>query len=715
MKFLNPLRSFFCMLAILLTVASAEASVIKISLNNLEIGIDSETGSLVFLNSPHTPMLLQAAPDGGLLDIAYPVDSFAAMRLASRFSKATVTQPGADEVDIQWDRLDASRPNLALPSGAVSARVVIKAASDGKSVVMTCHIENKSGASVRQELFPDLWGLKPIAGFGNTRLRLARKLVIPFEGPVMPVDAAPFFAKGRALTASDSESAYPGLWWKSYPAGSYYNENALRWLDYGGLEGGLSIFQKKWGSNDWPGIFTRRTEKDPDSLRLAWEQQQDIAPGKSWDSGEFWLTPHAGGWAKGIEVYRDYVNQVNPPRELPINVRDDVGFQTIWMIQTPEVDPAKAAFRFSDLPRVAEDAKQYGIHEVVPWGWCTYSTLPIPPRPELGTADDLLQAVTHSHDIGVNIAPFISIAIVRNRYAARYGAKLGTEDWTYHPDLIPVFRPFYTKFWDGAAVDTNNMLWEQDVTGTLTDWINRGLGSFSWDVFQAASQNGAKPGLDTVIENVRKVARARDPQSTFSGESVSHLEFDSPVLDYTWNWLDYEDAAPITSVLRTPRLNCNVESSPLVVKKCFADNLFLNVMPRKLDDFNGTALISDKPELAAALTQVVNLRRKFLPYFVAGTFIGDSVLDRPAKAFVRGYQLKNKMLVLVLNNQKQANAFSVQSDLGVWLPSASSFDVKYYDANGKLMDTTSLQDSHWVGTTAELQPDELAVFEIQAK
>src|SRR5262249_12921251 len=149
-----------------------------------------------------------------------------------------------------------------------------------------------------------------------------------------------------------------------------------------------------------------------------------------------------------------YVNQVNPPRELPINVRDDVGFQTIWMIQTPEVDPATAAFRFSDLPRVAEDAKQYGIHEVVPWGWCTYSTLPIPPRPELGTADDLLQAVKHSHDIGVNIAPFISIAIVRNRYAARYGAKLGTEDWTYHPDLIPVFRPFYTKFWDGAAVDT---------------------------------------------------------------------------------------------------------------------------------------------------------------------------------------------------------------------------------------------------------------------
>src|SRR5207248_3233349 len=121
-----------------------------------------------------------------------------------------------------------------------------KAAGDGRSVIMSCHIENKSGASVRQELFPDLWGLKPIAGVENTRLRLARNVVKPFDGPVLPVDTAPFYAEGQ--------------WWKVYPAGGYYTDNAMRWLDYGGFEGGLSIFQKKWGSDDWPGILTRRTE-----------------------------------------------------------------------------------------------------------------------------------------------------------------------------------------------------------------------------------------------------------------------------------------------------------------------------------------------------------------------------------------------------------------------------------------------------------------------
>ena len=58
------------------------------------------------------------------------------------------------------------------------------------------------------------------------------------------------------------------------------------------------------------------------------------------------------------------------------------------------------------------------------------------------------------------------------------------------------------------------------------------------------------------------------------------------MLDYTWNWLsiqtkeghltttqyvEYVDAAPINNVLRSPRMNCNVESSPIALKKSFAD------------------------------------------------------------------------------------------------------------------------------------------------
>ena len=344
-------------------------------------------------------------------------------------------------------------------------------------------------------------------------------------------------------------------------------------------------------------------------------------------------------------------------------------------------------------------------------------------------------------ELGVNTAPFVSIVTLHNRFAERYGATPGTSDWTYHYELIPMFRPYYTKFWDGTFVDTNNKAWEQDVLAALTEWINRGMVSFSWDQCDAkrsrkhdlpeelselpsaswdqydakAGEMGEKPGLVSTIERIRNLARAKDPESTFSGESVSHLEFESPVLDYTWNWLDYEDAAPITNVLRTPRLNCDVEDSPLVVKKGFADNLYLNVMPRKLDQPNGTALISEEPALAAALKQVAGLRKQFLPYFVDGTFIGDSVLSEPASAFVRGYQRGNKLLVIVLNDQARAQVVGVESDLELWLPKTESYQIKYYDSEGKLQATMPGKGGRWFGTTRWLEPLGLAFFEIECQ
>src|SRR5439155_21287690 len=141
----------------LMIAVTAEAGVLKVRFNDMELGIDQDTGSVMFLSSPATGLILEAVPESaGLIDLAYPLESFAAMRLASRFSKASVVQKGPGEVLIEWDKLGASRANLALPSGVVSAYVTIRAANDGKSVILACRVENKSSAPIPQELFPDL-------------------------------------------------------------------------------------------------------------------------------------------------------------------------------------------------------------------------------------------------------------------------------------------------------------------------------------------------------------------------------------------------------------------------------------------------------------------------------------------------------------------------------------------------------------------------------
>lgn len=680
----------------------AQVAPYRVSINGLEVSIDRQTGSLIELSYPATGIILHALPkSAGLLDVAYPVPQFLAMRLASRFSRAKVTR-GPKSLTISYQELGPSRTDIPLPPGKVSAQITIRTAHDGKSAILSCQIENRSAAPIPQILFPDLWGLRPFAGIRNTQLRLARGVAYPFTIPLEPPGTAPAY--------------YQRVGWKEYPAGGYYSANALRWLDYGSLKGGVSMFQKEWGTPVRPDILTYRSQSDPGSLRLAWQEKATIKPGQTWDSGEFWLTPHLGGWAKGIEVFRHYVREVNPPRALPRFVRDGLGFRTVWMAQPDDTDPARAFFRFSDLPRLAREARKYGLTQLVPWFWCDYFTLPIPLRTELGSLHDFITGIDEARHLGVNISPFVSIHHIKASECSRYGVKPSASagnNWTYHTDLIPQFRPYYIKFPDayGALIDTGNTRWQQDVLSALTKWIDRGLDSFSFDEFD--TKNGESSSLINLIKEVRARARAKDPNSTFGAEAFD-LEHDGAVLDYTWNWVDYTNAGPILNVLHAPRLNCNIDNSPLEVKKCFAEDLYLNVMPSKPDEPNGTAWISEKPALAAALKEVSELRRQFLPYFVNGTFIGNSILSAPSPAFVRGYQLAKSLLVIVLNTSSKPRHIVLQTEPDLWLPVARSFKIKTFDPAGGLVGIKQ-KSGRWLTISSRLlQPSELAVFEISA-
>ncbi len=673
----------------------------KIRLNRVDLGFDRQTGDLVYLSSPATGVILEGTLEhSGLLDLAYPTKEFTPLRLASRFSKAQVV-PNGEGVSIKWDSLGPSRGTFRLPEGRVSAQVTIRAADDGRSVIFACRIENHSKASIPQVLFPDLWGLTPSNGVEGTQLRLTRSVVRPFAVPFRDPESAPPY--------------YERTGWKQYPSdGGYYAENALRWIDFGGLAGGLSVFQRKWGTEDRPDVLTYRSESDPMHLRLAWQHKGAIDPGQTWESGEFWLTPHPGGWAKGIEVYRDYVERANPPRALPTHVRNGLGYQTIWMTQQPEKDRDKVYFRYTDIPRVAQEAVQYGLDELAPWFWnSTYFRMPIRSSPLLGSEQELLQGIEKARTLGANVAPFVSIHIILNDAVARYGVKPGHDDWTYHPELIPEFRPYYAHDLEGTFVEDDSPLWQHDAQAALTEWVNKGMTSLSFDQFSYKETPGQKPGLIRVIEQVRSVARAKDPQSTFASESNNDLELDSSILDYTWNWLDYVDAGPLAAVLRSPRLNCNIDDSPLVAKKCFAEGLYLNVMPSRADSPNGTALISEKPALAKALKDLAAMHKQFLPYFVQGHALGESVLSQATTGFVRAHALPDGLLVFVLNDRPVPQQIVLLSDLSLWLPKGTAFEVKRFDGQGRLLGKSSVEGSQWVGVTDLLQGGEMSAFELR--
>ncbi len=182
--------------------------------------------------------------------------------------------------------------------------------------------------------------------------------------------------------------------------------------------------------------------------------------------------------------------------------------------------------------------------------------------------------------------------------------------------------------------------------------IDSGIPSLGWDQFWSTE---TKPNVNTLCTNIRTAAKAKDPESTFFGEELWNFDTDSAQLDYTWNWGSYRDIRPLTSVYPAPRVDCCISESPVMTKLAFADNMYLNVFPRKAESTNGSDWIANHPELSAALKQCAALRKQFLDYFTDGTLIGDCILTEPCPtAHVSAYVLHDRILVILINTGPDA-------------------------------------------------------------
>jgi hypothetical protein len=710
----------------LCTVAESSLAA-SVVLNGLKIEIDDDTGTLLRLSHPDTGVVLEASKErSSILTVSAPAPGFTALQLEPRLSKATIS-PAKDAVTLTWDALQANRSSkLGASDGNIRAEVTFRAAPDGKSVILRAQVRNLSQLGVSQILFPDLQGLRPFDKPERMELRMALGAVNPFADGVRP--------EGRA-------TFYPHGMWREYPSDAQYQRNALRWMDYGSLKGGISLFEKQWLTDPRPSILTNRNEADPNELRIAWQHRVAVPPGGNWQSAEYWLTPHRGGWAKGIEPFREYAVAQNIRKfPVPDRIRDGIGFQTIWMMQGAETDASRVVYRATDLLRVARDAKEHGIDEIVLWGWCRYGQLPVRIHPAVGTFEELAQAIREAKQIGVNITPFVNLKNLDNSngdvdVAARYGLTPGSGSaWIYHPEAIPTMLPF-TAASGQVDVPTNNKVWGMDAAKALSELIRHGITSFAFDVYDDA-------GSLALIEwtnGVRAEARKVDPDATFAAEPVNgSFERSSRTLDYTWNWMDYVEAGPLQNVLRYPRININAERSSRVVKMAFADGLYINAMPKAPNQPNGTRLIGEEPELAAALKEVAPLRRQFLEFFRDGHFLGESVLAEPVSQFtrrnhgswiggatievgpfeypdifVRGHQLQDRLLIVVLNNDATPRSFDVNSDLSLWLPKSKAYRVVQYDGTGKASaGAHRVWGASWRSTVAGLPPLGLTFFEI---
>ena len=683
--------------------AQPQSGVVKANLNNLEFIFDAQTGSILRMSYPATGIMLQTIADSaGIVELAYPVKEFEPLRLASRYSKNAKITQGKGMVTIHWDELGASR-SFARFQGKVNATVTLREEADGKSISMSCSIKNNSDHNVPQVVFPDFSGFVPFSGIEGTEFRTGGTAIRPF------ID----------MIVRERDNFYPfyeSMRWFHYGFVLDGKNLVIKWMDIGGLHGGLSIFAKNWGTNKGydEGVYLKLSEISR-KLRYMNTLNIDIAPGTSWQSAEFILTPHENGWAKGIIPYRNWAKQnVKPLYPMPDHIRDGLGYRTIWMKNFYPDDPEGVNFKFSDLPKVARDSKEHGLDELNLWGWYENLILPLPPPYQyLGTEQDMANAVAECKKIGVNVSPFITAMTAGKVSAPRYGLDTNklTSKYIYDPDFLPVINPHYSVAGSRSRIPNSHPLWKKDILSSSKHLIDMGVSSFSWDEFFTV---GTGRHLDTIVAQIRKMAKEKDPQSTFSGEAGTNMENEYNYLDYTWNW-DYNDGCDyraLISLLPAPRININIDRSLADAKRGFADNLYLNVWPRKPDGINGSDYISNHPELSEALKQCARLRKQFLDYFVSGTFVADCLLSKKsADAHVSTYVLPKSMLVIVINKAGKKE-ITFDSDIEPWLKSVTGrYKIKHY-IDGKLLKTTSISKPKWIQKTPVMNNLDICLYEV---
>ncbi|MCK9411036.1 MAG: hypothetical protein M0Q53_01965 [Prolixibacteraceae bacterium] len=677
------------------------------TLNGLHIVLDANTGTILKMSYAGTGTILDSKSElAGMIDLAYPVTKFEVLRLASRFSQGADVSVYPDSVVIFWDRLGLSRTNFNI-EGKVSATVKLVASPDGKSVFMSAKIINLSGTNVRQVIFPDFSGLLPVAGAQNTYFRTGNFANLPF------VDLAKDDTKESTpymIDAANYSVQYVG-------SGMMRNKDMIvRWMDLGGLNGGISLFPKRWGWDPQVPIRLRLSELEP-KLRMMCLNDTTIKKGETWQSGEWVLTPHQNGWAAGIAPYKAWVKQ-NYKRyyPLPKHVREGIGFRTVFMSQYQPTDPKDAIFTFKDLPKLAAECKENGLDEMVIWAWCEAFTLPLPkPFAHLGTEEDMVTAVKECKKLGVNLVPFITVLQANQKTAPRYNMKvLDNKGWTYHTELIPTRNPNYATYMASVQAGPTNKLWQKDVLEGLKHLVEIGIPSFCWDQFYTTPD--PEPNMISLAKQILDVAKKREPDCTFSGEELLNFELDAGLLDYTWNWDGYMDRKVITSAFPSPRINSCISSSPQAVKKAFADNLYMNLFPRKAESINGSDYIANYPELSKALKQCAKLKKQFLPYFTEGDLVGDCLLSKPLPGVhTCAYALPDRAVMIIINTSlpKQTVEFDVK--LASWIKSASGkYEMRQYNENGELVASTSVKGAcHMKSKSLEI--NEMALFEMIGK
>jgi Domain of unknown function (DUF6259) len=345
--------------------------------------------------------------------ILLPRPGYEAAYFNSRDQQVTRIEPHADGVDCFYDSLTrtASPGN---DSETVSLQVRYSIRAVGGQLLFSIQVANPTDRKLAEIMYGILGGQHGIAD------RLATESIIPGTNTNLAPRIFSQFRGGGygggnlGIRYDAATFSYPGQmpmgWMDVYnPSagiGYYYanHDPALR-LKLLALE--MRPFTKSASLRDnWP--TPAEAAGEPLGVTMGWVAMPYASNG-TFTTGPAALQVHRGDWHTASHIYRSWFDQhftIKRPRSW---LRRQQAWQSIILSNSEDV----IVHRFSELPKLAADAKKYNItnFEILGWdiggidrGYPQYQ-----PDPRLGTPDEFRSALASIRALGVHPLIFSNI------------------------------------------------------------------------------------------------------------------------------------------------------------------------------------------------------------------------------------------------------------------------------------------------------------------
>jgi len=383
------------------------------------------------------------------------------------------------------------------------------------------------------------------------------------------------------------------------------------------------------------------------SLSWSWASEPFVRPGATWASAAVGVSIHSGDWHQTADRFREWVygwwKSPNPPASLV----ESIGMLNIQYTAFNGM----TYHNFEDVPdQVAHDMDANGIQHFCMWERAggVYSMngsaediFEIP----LDRAKVLADSLAKAKGMGANMSAIINVRLIRSctkpyeTYAEEGairtldGSFLRTESYassSYH--LANLGGPYYMQGDTAIMCQRPNSPFADRAAAIIQKLLDLGYTSVFID--QALNNHCCfnekhhHPSPDTTLEDActwisdvaRQVKSGGSPDSYVIGELPDLFQSQNIDLWWDWTWVNF-DPEVYRYAHPKPLQMWVVDGKIGEMNKAFSMGFYISLTPFGMD---GT--LADRPEIAAQVKKLCDLRKKVLQYTVYAVFKDDNGL-----------------------------------------------------------------------------------------